>query len=460
MAKTKAPRLKENRLPFWKFMAWKSSDVASAASFLIVNTYLTMFCSDFLGMDPAVVGTILLVSNIIDFITDIIGAIIVDNTNTKWGRGRPYDLGIVGVTICTLLLFATPNNWSMTVKVLWVFFVYTFEFGVFNTLRAAANNPYTIRAWKNNKTLIGKQSSFGGVVTTLGSMVVSISFPRLMATMATSPEGWLPLVAIYMIPLTVIGTLRFIFCKEDTSIKLDKEGQKVDLKTLWSMAKKNKYVWFYFGIYFMFNTIQSLGTAAYYWKYIVGDTSMMGIISIFGTLMLPLMFFFPIFLKRFHASQIMAFGTIVAACGYLLNFFAGDSVPMLMGAGLLTGFAMLPISYLNMMLIMDLATYNDYLGLPRMEASVSAIFNGFGTQLGQGVGGFITGILLSAAGYVTAAGDSITAQPDSAITMIRCLHSLLPLALMLVTFFCARKLGKLGKEIPEIEKTLAERNAQ
>ena len=70
MAKTKAP--KADRLPLGKFLAWKSSDITSAGVFLIISTYLSMFCTDFLGMTPLVVGNIILVSNVIDFFTDLI----------------------------------------------------------------------------------------------------------------------------------------------------------------------------------------------------------------------------------------------------------------------------------------------------------------------------------------------------------------------------------------------------
>lgn len=289
--KKRLPTPKEEKLPFFKFLAWKSSDVASAVAYLIVSTYLMRFCTDFLGLDSLTVGNILLISNIVDFITDFIGAVIVDNTNTQIGRGRPYELSIVGVTICTILLFATPTSWSDTVKYLWVFFVYTFEFGVFNTMRGAGQNAYTIRAWKNRK-VIGKLSSYGGFVTTIGSMCVSLSFPVLMGTIATTAEGWLRLVAIYMVPLTLIGTLRFIFVKEDTSVDAHNH-EKVDFKAIFRMLKKNKYGWYYAGIMLLFNTIQSLGTLSYYWKYIVGDESLSGMFSIFSIILMPVMLFFP-----------------------------------------------------------------------------------------------------------------------------------------------------------------------
>lgn len=455
--KKRVPTPKEDKLPFFRFLAWKSSDVASAAAFLLCTNYLSMYCTDFLGLTPAVVGTILLVSNIIDFITDFIGAVIVDNTNTKWGRGRPYELSIVGVTICTILLFATPAGWSNTVKILWVFFVYTFEFGVFNTLRVAGQNAYTVRAWKNNRKVIGKLSSYGGFVTTIGSMCISLTFPKLMGELTTA-EGWLPLVAMYMVPLTLIATLRFIFVKEDTSIDAG-EHVKVNFKTIFQMLKKNKYAWMYAGIIFLFNTITSMGTITYYWKYIVGDTSMMGIVSIFGTLLLPVMIIFPILMKKFSPAQIIGASAVISAIGYAMNFFAGSNIPMLLAAGLVSAVAMLPMSYLTFMLVLDLASYNEYLGLPRMEASIGAVCNGFGQQLGQGVGAAVTGFMLTAAGYVAAEGDAIAVQPESALVMIRTLHSFVPAVLMILTGVCAFLLVKLSKRMPEIEAEVAAKKA-
>ena len=443
--KAKAPRLKENKLPFFKFLAWKSSDITQAGAFLIINTYLTMFCSDFLGMNPAVVGTILLVSNIFDAVTDLVAAYVIDNTNTKWGRGRPYELGIIGVTVCTTLMFCASSEWSMGLKIAWIFFMYSFVFGIFGTFRGSAMTPYLIRAFDNNRTVIGKVASYGGIVTTLGSMVVSRTFPTMMAKLATSDAGWRTLILIYMVPLTLIGVLRFIFVKENPAVDAGKMHEKVKLSTVFEMLKKNRYSWCYFGIMCLFNCITSFGGLSYYFKYIVGDVSMAGILSIFGTLMLPLMFFFPALMKKFSAAQLISFGAVVACLGYVMNFFADANLGILIGATLLTTLASLPISYLQGLIVMDLASYNERLGLPRLDASVNSFSGGLGSQLGQGVGGFVMGIVLSMAGYVEAAGDAVVAQPDSAIMAIRLMYSLVPMVCMLGLTFCAHKLGKLKK---------------
>ncbi|MDY2695405.1 hypothetical protein, partial [Gemmiger sp.] len=70
---------------------------------------------------------------------------------------------------------------------------------------------YTIRTFSNNPVLLKKVSSYGGIITMAGSIVMSTLFPILMAKMATSAAGWTRMVAIIMIPATVIGLGRFIF---------------------------------------------------------------------------------------------------------------------------------------------------------------------------------------------------------------------------------------------------------
>ena len=457
MEKTKAKN--PNRFPLGKFLAWKSSDITSAGIFLIVGTYMSIFCTDFLGMTPMAVGNIILISNIIDFVTDLIAAFLIDNTKSKLGKARPYELGAIGMTICTTLIFVTPVGWSDTLKTVWVFCMYTFLYGVFNTVRNAANVPYLVRAFDNNRTLIGKVSSYGGFVTTMGAMVVSLTFPKAMASLATSQSGWTTLILIYMIPLTVLGTLRFIFVKENPEIDAGQLRDKVTLKEIWTLIRKNGYAWIYLLLMFLFQTIQSISALSYYFKYIVGDVSSAGLLSIMSFIVMPVMFLFPVIMKKLNPSQIIGFGCIISCAGYLINFFAGGSMTMLIIGSIITAFAMLPISYLGNMIQMDLCTYNQHLGLPRMDASIGAIFNGFGTQLGQGFGGWLLGFALTAAGYVASEGDTVVAQPESAITMIRLLYSLIPMALMVLLAVTAFMLSKLSKKISKIEENLKNNRA-
>ena len=61
---------------------------------------------------------------------------------------------------------------------------------------------------------------------------------------------------------------------------------------------------------------------------------------------------------------------------------------------------------------------------------------------------------------MAAEGDAVVAQPESAITMIRMLYSLIPLALMAMLAVAAFSLSKLNKKMPENEAKIAANNAE
>ena len=102
------------KLGLGKLLAW-SLRPGSTGVALMVMGYLTIFCTNTLGVPAATVGTLLLLSKLLDGITDIFAGYIVDKTNTKIGRGRPYELCVIGLWAATVGLFITPASFSLTI---------------------------------------------------------------------------------------------------------------------------------------------------------------------------------------------------------------------------------------------------------------------------------------------------------------------------------------------------------
>lgn len=118
---------------------------ASLAVHAVLIGYVTSYCTNALGMSAAVVGTLLMVNKIFDGITDLFAGFIVDRTNTKIGRGRPYDLCIIGLWITTWLLFSVPASMTETMKCAWIFICYTLCQSVFKTFLSAAGTLHGAR---------------------------------------------------------------------------------------------------------------------------------------------------------------------------------------------------------------------------------------------------------------------------------------------------------------------------
>lgn len=453
----------KTKMPWGKFFAWKSRDISLAAVTVIVSGYLMMFCSDVLGMSTTLVGTLLMVSKIFDGVTDLFAGYIVDNTHTKLGKARPYEICILLEWLCTVLLFFCSPSWSPVLKGAWVFIMYTFVYSIFNTMLNGNQTPYMIRAFSNNRDIITKVSSWGGIVSMAGSIIVSISFPRLMARLVVAGQnasaGWRELVLIFAIPLAFIGILRFLLVKEDPSVDAGQSATKIDMHEILTMLRTNKYAWAFAGITGAYNLVYSLGAGSYYFQYIVGDISAFGIVSALGVVLLPVMIFFPTMIRRLGVAKLFIIFAAISCAGYICVFFAQGGLGLLYTGILATNLISLPVSYLGALVIMDLSTYNQYNGLHRMEGT-TGIVSGFTSKLFGGIGTGLTGILLGAAGYISTTDTTSVTQPESALFMIRSLYSLIPAAFMVVIIICALIFRKLEKRMPEIEAEVKRRTEE
>lgn len=129
---------------------------------------------------------------------------------------------------------------------------------------------------------------------------------------------------------------------------------------------------------------------------------------------------------------------------FVINFFAGSNLILLIVGNLFTGADAVPISMLAGLIIIECAEYNEYVGIRRLEGSLGAV-NGFATKVGAGLGSGILRILIGLAGY----DGNLAVQPDSAITMVRLLYSLIPAVLYVIVYFVCRT-NKLDKMMDEI----------
>ena len=440
---TAAVDTKEKGVPFGKLMAWSLRPASTGVAMMIMG-YLTVFAVNTMKLPAALVGTLLLVSKIIDGVTDLFAGYIVDNTKSKWGKGRPYEWCIVGLWASTLLMFCVPAAATTTVKAIWVLIMYLFANSIFFTFLNANNTVYMVRAFSTEKQYVSI-STYGGVVPMLVVAAFNIVFPTLMGTMATSQAGWIKLVAIFAIPLTVLGMLRFFVVKETNDVDVKAAGEKVKFSDIAELLKKNPYIYIIALAGLTMNLITNMGVNVFYFTDIVGNVGLMGLLAATQFIILPLMFIFPQILKKISVMKLVRIGLIVTICGYVINFFAGANTILLIIGNLLFGAGVVPISMLAQLLIIECADYNEYIGIRRLEGSLGAV-NGFATKVGAGLGAGLLGILIGMAGY----DGNLAVQPDSAITMIRLLYSLIPAALYLLVYIVCR-FYKLDKMAPEIK---------
>ena len=275
MEKTKTNN--PEKVSLGKSLLWNTRPLSFGAVTILMG-YLSMFCTDMLQMPAALVGTLLMVSKIFDGVTDLIAGYIVDNTKTKLGKGRPYELCLIGVWVCTFALFASNVEWSMAMKSAWLLIMYTLIWSIFGTMLNAAETPYIIRAF-GDPIAVTKVSAIGGVFITLGCMVVSISLPMVIGTLGTTVAGWRKIIAMYAVPLLIIGFLRFLTIREVFVPEQDVKGEKVTIKDILTVLKSNRYIWLLAIVSMIPQTISGMGANTYYFNVVVGDITKLSAMS-------------------------------------------------------------------------------------------------------------------------------------------------------------------------------------
>lgn len=415
----------ENKIGIPKFLLWQTSSVSVALSTMVMM-YVTVYCTDALGLEPVIVGAVFAASKVLDAFTDMFAGFVIDRTNTRWGKGRPYEIFMLFLWLTTWLLFSCPANVAQIIKYIWVFVMYVLENAVCRTFLNANNVVYMVRAFKTQEQQT-KITAFGSFFTMGAGFAFNILFPTAMANMATSPAGWSRLVGMMAIPLTAIGLLRMLFIKEQYNNEADTTATALKLSDVVKVLKTNRDFVYYSITGLLQNIVSNLGCTVYYFTWIIGNVALMGVTAVFSVLGLPLAFFMPLMRRKLGMKKMSTYGFVIAIVGYVMMFFAKDNLMMVIVASLLTSLAVVPFTMMTGMFIVDCADYNEMVSIPRMEASLGAI-SGFATKVGSALGGLVMGAVLSVAGYVGTAAS----QTPAALMAIRLGSSLVPAVFFVV----------------------------
>ena len=74
---------------------------------------LTFFYTDYAGIDPAIVGLVMLLSRCFDGFSDVIMGFVVEKTHSKLGKSRPWILWMsIPFAVSIILIYTVPQTTS------------------------------------------------------------------------------------------------------------------------------------------------------------------------------------------------------------------------------------------------------------------------------------------------------------------------------------------------------------
>ncbi len=438
-------------LRWYERLAWSSRGVSLACNVMVIS-YLTYYCTNVLLIPATLVGTLLLVSRLFDGFTDIVAGYIIDNTNTRFGKARPYEFCIILVWLATLLMYSCPN-FGMVGKIIWVFTTYNLANSVFATMLNASEGVYLSRATKeeSERSIL---LSINGIITMFGTIIVSTVFPILMGTIGLQPGGWVRIAMIFALPLGTIGIGRFIFVKEQVDV-VQTNNQKVPVKKMIDSLKCNPYIFILAVAILCFNWVNSMATVGtYYFQYIVGDVKKASVVGMLSLLTPFALMFMPMILKKLSYSKVVIVGSVLGVVGNVIKGFAGANMGMIVLGNLLSVFAALPLNFYAMAMAISCMDYSEWKTGERVEGVFSAM-NGFAMKVGAGLSSVVIGFVMGNSGF----DGALEVQSATATKAIVGLYSWLPAALFLIIIILMG-VYKLDKMMPQISKELEERRQQ
>ena len=419
----------EYKFGIGKTMLWSSRNISTMICFVVMS-YVTYFATNYLGISPGIVGALLLVSKLFDGVTDLIAGFIVEKTKTKYGKGRPFDLYIIGVWISTVLMFAVPDL-SYIGKCIWLFLMYTLANAVFFTLLGAAEPVYMMRAIPN-KASKETTAAIAGVIGVIATAVGYMIFPVLMGTIAETQKGWILLVSLFAIPMIFIGLIRFATIKEVVVDDETQKNQKIRFSEIKKSLTTSKYIYLLCTAYILTTMIGNIATTVntYYFDYVIGNVALSSLIGVISLVTPMTMLFFPSILKKISISKLVSICAVIGIVGCLIRQISGENLLLiLLGSGLMT-VGTLPLSAYSIVMVNDVIDYNQKKSGLRLEGIFSS-FICFAQKIGMGLAAGGVGLIMGINGFISSDVSTAVQQPQSAINAIISLFGIIPAVLFI-----------------------------
>lgn len=273
----------------------------------------TLFAST-IGIRPMHLQNMLTVQTILNIVFQIIRGKIVDNTNTRWGRFRPY-LAIMGAPLAILsivFIFLPFESMAYSQKYMCVFIF---------AIAISIGQPLYQTAYTNLGSVISPSTAERSKILAISSLIYSFAptIYQLFVPIFSNLTGGFTDIRTYkyiVVPIGVIGVFLSFFaffgCKERI-VSSKHFVKKVSIIGGCVAVWKNKY-WWLRTISTWFNFLEGAYLVLFGWIYIYGtqDMTTYGILQTVLSIASGLsMFATPFFLKWLGNKGILLFHNIL-----------------------------------------------------------------------------------------------------------------------------------------------------
>ncbi len=431
-------------LKWYNKVGYGSGDIAGNVVYAFLSSFVMIYLTKTIGLNPGVVGTLIAVSKFFDGVTDVFFGAMIDKTKTRLGKARPWMLyAYIGCAVTLAAIFAVPVDMGRTAQYAWFFIAYTLLNAVFYTANNIAYSALTALVTKNSKERV-QMGSYRFIFAFGTSLLIQSVTVGAVSALGNDAAAWRTIAVIYAIIGLAVNTISVFSVKELSEEELNKaesEGdassdsvseEKYGLITAAKILISNKYYLMICGVYILQQIYGAMiGTGIYYATYVLRNENLFGVFS--WAVNIPLIIalvFTPTLVARWNGMyKLNLRGYIIGTVGRALVVVAGylGSVPLML---FFTGIAALGQGPWQGDMNAVIASCSEYTFLTKHKRVDGTMYSctSLGVKLGGGLGTAISGWLLAFSGYD---GDAAV-QPESCIRMMQVMYLWIPLVISLV----------------------------
>jgi GPH family glycoside/pentoside/hexuronide:cation symporter len=375
-----------------------------------ISAFLLIFYTDTMGLPAAAVGTMILLTKVVDAVTDPLMGAIADRTRSRWGKFRPYLLfAALPMAASGVLAYTTPDL-GQGGRLVWAYVT----FGLMMLMYTVISIPYSalsgvITADSQQRTTL---ISFRFIAAFAGTTLVNYATLDMVRWFGNGDDaqGWQRTMLVYGIAAAALFAIVFATTRE--RVQPLPQPRTPVLQDIADLLRNPPWrVLFALALIIMITIVMRAGAGVYYFKYYVGRPDLTGwflgsysVALAVGAAATPLLT--RLCDKRRLMMWLMA---VVGVLSCAMFFIPREAIWALFAINLLIGLALGPKSPLAFSMYADTADYTEWKTGRRATAMTFSAAT-FSQKLGGALASACIAWMLAGMGYVANQAQSDASQ--------------------------------------------------
>ncbi|MDD3361365.1 MAG: MFS transporter [Hespellia sp.] len=436
-----------DRISLKEKLSFGMGDFATNGVFTFISSYLLYFYTDCARISLKSAGIILLTGRIVDALACLSAGNIVDRTNTKIGKCRPF----LAVCYFPMIFLMCLMFWIPEIGHVGKLCFGIVTYVIFSILYAFVNVPYSTMLsviTNDNKQRISLNifKNFGGNAGALFVTMLSLFLVNILG--GQNNNAYLKVSVLYGIVFLICAYACVIHTRE----RVKKEsGEEVNVRHSFKIARKNKNWMVFIAIQMidmLYMILHNQGTFYYAKYYLENEVLSTVFLSMTPLFCVACSLGLPLLAKRIDLKYIMMSGHMVVFLSLIGTALVGKNVWGTLICAVFTSMGWAMATGMIFVMLSQLIDWSERESGSRIQGFMTSCMT-FLMKLGIAAAGFLGPQILKAGGYV--ADQAAGAQTIFAIKANYIyVPAILALVVILLTF--QYHLDEEGREYDSREK--------